>query len=129
MGFFRPQEIEINEAALAHREMKLKEVLDKESPPMLAPEHQGAAYREYKSLVKEYEGLALTKREQGYGYPKIMERRADAEIDFELAKRKCRELEYSERGQWVANRIKELGGMIDPGNPELRNLDNFRRAG
>ena len=80
------------------------------------------------SLVKEYEGLAITKQEQGFGYPKIMAKRADGEADFDRAKKKCMELEMSPRGQYVSNRIKELAGVIDPDNPELRNVNNYRRS-
>lgn len=126
--FFRPPEVDMSDGNLAAREEKLRGVLSRETPPVLDPSAKNKAYAEFKELVREFESNALTKYDQGLGYPKIMEKMGpDAELAFERSKKKCLGWEMGERGQHVTHRMKELAGVLDPSNPDLRNLENFRR--
>ena len=103
-------------------------ILERDSPPRLDPSRKNAAYREFRGLVREFEEKSLTKHEQGLGYPAIMKKMGpDAELSFERAKGKISSWEMGSRGQSVCHRLKELAGVIDPDNPELRNLENYRR--
>lgn len=128
MSYCKPPEVDINDEQLAAQEQRLTEVLERESPPTISAPQKNAAYRELQALVKEYEGRAMTKYDQGLGYPEIMRKMGHAaETDFETAKKKAMSWEFASRGQFVGQRIKELASVIDPDNPELRNLENFRR--
>ena len=126
--FYRPPEVDIDDGAMAAQQQKLEGVLARETPPKLNDGQRNAAYREFRTLVREYEDHALTKYDQGLGYPEIMKRSGvTAEGDFERAKKKCAGWEMGDRGSFVGHRLKELAGVLDPDNSELRNLDNFRR--
>lgn len=125
---YRPPEVEIDDGQLAAREAKLKGILERESPPVLSPTNRNSAYAEFKGLLREFEDNALTKYDQGLGYPEIMKRSGpQADGDFERAKKKCVAWEMGPRGVQVTHRIKELAGVLDPSNPELRNLEHYRR--
>ena len=125
---YKPPEFPFDDSKLAAREAKLKNILDKESPPKLQPIQKNKAFREFNDLVKEWEDNSLTKYDQGLGYPSIMAKMGpDAELAFERAKKKCNAWEFESRGQFVGHRLKELAGVLDSDNSELRNLDNFRR--
>ena len=127
-AFYRPPEVDISDATLAAQEKKLQGVLERETPPDVSPSQKNAAYGEFKTLVKEWEQHALTKYDQGLGYPEIMKRTGpDHERDYERAKEKCMSWEMGPRGQAVGHRLKELAGVLDRDNPKLRNLENFRR--
>lgn len=126
--YYRPPEVDIDDGQLAARENKLSEVLRKESPPAINPQQKNAAYKEFQTLVREWDGNSMTKYDQGLGYPAIMEKMGhSAETDFERAKKKAMSWEFAPRGQFVGQRLKELASVIDPDNPELRNIENFRR--
>ena len=126
--FYKPPEMDVDDGALAMQENHLKQVLERESPPKLSDVQRNSAYSEFKTLVREYEDHALTKYDQGLGYPEIMKRSgACAEGDYERAKKKCIAWEMGDRGSYVGHRLKQLAGVIDPDNPELRRLDNFRK--
>lgn len=125
--FYRPPEVSIDDASLRAKEERLQRVLERESAPQLSPTQRNAAYKEFTGLVREFEENALTKQEQGYGYPEIMKKREGAEHDFERAKTKIMAWEMGARGQHVTQRLKQLAGIIDPENPDLRNLENYRR--
>lgn len=128
VSYYKPPEVDISDEQLASQERRLTEVLTKESPPAINATQKNAAYRELQALVKEYEGHAMTKYDQGLGYPEIMRKMGHAaEIEFETAKKKALSWEFANRGQYVGQRIKELASVIDPDNSELRNLENFRR--
>jgi len=125
---FKPREFEINDGNLAAREALLKNVLEKDSPPIVDGIRKNAAYREFKTLLNEFESNSLTKYEQGLGYPGVMSKMGpDAEMAFERSKGKIMAWECGSRGKAVCGRLKELAGVIEPDNPELRNLENFRR--
>ena len=126
--YFKPREFEINDGNLAAQAAKLKGILERDSPPVLDGVRKNAAFREFKTLLTEYESNSLTKYEQGLGYPSVMAKMGpDAELAFERSKVKIMAWECGNRGQAVCNRLKELAGVIEPDNPELRNLENFRR--
>lgn len=126
--YMRPQEVGIDDEILAERELKLKGMLEKDSPPKLTPVQRNAAYREFNTLVREFEDNALTKYDQGLGYPEMMKKLGlDRAQDYELAKKKCAAWELGDRGNYVCHRLKNLAGVLDPDNPDLRNLENFRR--
>lgn len=126
--YMKPREVSIDDGNLAAREAKLKGILTRDSAPRVDASKKNAAYREFNTLLKEYESNALTKQEQGFGYPAVMAKMGpDSELAFERSKGKIMGWEMAGRGQSVCNRLKELAGVIDPDNPELRNLENFRR--
>lgn len=126
--YYRPREVSIDDGHLAAREAQLKKVIETESAPRLDPIKRNKAFAEFKDLLREYESNALTKHEQGLGYPEIMKRMGpDAEISFERSKKKVIAWEMGDRGQAVCHRLKQLAGVIDPDNSDLRNLENFRR--
>lgn len=126
--YYKPPEVDIDDGHLAARENRLKRILETEAPPLVNPAQKNAAYREFRVLVREFEDNALTKYDQGLGYPSIMAKMGPtAESDYEVAKKKCMGWESASRGQFVGQRLKELAGVIDPANSELRNLENFRR--
>lgn len=127
-GYTKLDEKPVDDGALARRQSQLTHVLETESPPKLDARHKNAAFRELLGLTREFEDNALTRQEQGLGYPEIMKKRAGSDIEFEGAKKKCLAWEFADRGQYVTGRMKELAGVIDPDNPELRNLENFRKA-
>ena len=125
--YIRPSEVGIDDEALAARQRRLRHRLETESPPKLSGIQKNAAYREFKTLVREFEDNALTKFDQGVGYPEIDKKRSGAREDFERATKKCTSWEMAERGSYVCNRLKDLAGVLDADSPELRNLENFRR--
>lgn len=126
--YYKPREFSMDDSHLAAREAKLKGVLSTQSAPRVDPNKKNAAYREFQTLIKEYESNSLTKHEQGLGYPSVMSKMGpDAEMSFERSKGKIMAWEMASRGQTVCHRLKELAGIIDPDNSELRNLENFRR--
>ncbi len=124
--YIKPREVPIDDGHLAAREAQLRRVLEKESAPRLDPSKRNAAWREFNTLVNQFADNAITKQEQGYGYPEIMKKREGAELDFERSKKKAMAWEMGP-GQAVCHRLKQLAGVIDPDNPDLRNLENFRR--
>jgi len=127
--YMRPPEVGIDDEQLAERERKLSGMLGKDSPPRLTEDQRNAAYREFKGLVKEFEDHALTKYDQGLGYPEIMKKSGlVGYADYERAKKKCAAWELADRGTFVCHRLKELAGVLDPDNSELRNLEHFRRG-
>lgn len=126
--YFKPREFEINDWNMAVRETQLKGILENDSPPIVDGIRKNAAFREFKTLLSEFESNSLTKYEQGLGYPSVMSKMGpDAELAFERSKSKIMAWECGDRGQAVCSRLKELAGVIEPDNPELRNLENFRR--
>lgn len=126
--YMKPREFEFDDGKLARRESELKTIIERDSPPKLDPVRKNKAFQEFRGLVKEWEDNSLTKYDQGLGYPMIMAKMGhSAEIDFERAKVKCQTWEMAERGKFVGARLKELAGVLDPDNPHLRNLENFRR--
>lgn len=126
--YYRPREVPMDDGHLAAREKQLKGIIERDSAPIVDASKKNAAYKEFQSLVKEYESNALTKQEQGYGYPSIMAKMGpDSELSFERSKGKIMAWEMASRGEKVCNRLKELAAVIDPDNSELRNLENFRR--
>src|SRR3990167_7736571 len=52
---FKPREFEINDGNLAAREALLKNVLEKDSPPIVDGIRKNAAYREFKTLLNRSE--------------------------------------------------------------------------
>lgn len=128
VGYCRPAEVEVSDAQLRNRQNHLERTLATQTPPTLDAVKKNAVYREFQGLVKEFERNALTQYDQGLGYPTIMKKTgADHERDFERAKVKCAAWEMAPRGQYVGHRLKQLAGLLDPSNAELRNLENFRR--
>lgn len=126
--YMKPREVPIDDAALAAREARLRGVLERESAPRVDAKTKNAAYREFRELVKSFEENGLTQYEQGLGYPSIMGKMGpDAALAFERSKKKAMDWEMGGRGQAVCHRLKELAGVLDPDNPDLRNLENFRR--
>lgn len=126
--YYKPKEFPIDDGPLAARQSKLEGILEKDSPPRVNPMQKNAAYREFRDLVVEFESNSLTKYEQGLGYPSIMAKMGpDAELSFGRSKEKIMKWEMGARGSSICHRLKELAGVIDPDNPELRNLENFRR--
>jgi len=126
--YMKPREVVIDDSNLAARERQLNGIIERDSAPRVDPSKKNAAYREFNKLLKEYETNALTKHEQGLGYPGVMAKMGpDSELAFERSKGKIMGWEMADRGQAVCHRLKELAGVIDPDNSELRNLENFRR--
>lgn len=126
--YYKPREFAIDDSHLAAREAQLKGIIARDSAPRVDASKKNAAYREFQTLVKEYESSALTKHEQGLGYPSVMAKMGpESELAFERSKNKIMQWEMADRGQAICHRLKELAAVIDPDNPELRNLENFRR--
>ena len=125
---YRPAEVPFNPDELKKRHGILRNTLEREAPQKALGVANNRALKEYEALCNEWQKSAITKKEQDMfpgGRPSGPNQHTHE--DFVAARDKCLIMENSPRIQYVAQRIKQLAGMIDPEDPTLRDLEKLRR--